>query len=233
MLLLQMSMKRAVVKPSDQPGGWAKNKGEIMLRDFVSGMRFKNAVGVLTVVAVWSLACGGGSDAPVNVPAPMDQPPAAASPSSSGVQLDGTWQIRPVDQELRRMRVIDAAFKGNKAREKLGQMTGEEQSLYREWRQKKGAEADQMKSQLKFMKNCEFEFQGSQITVRFDAETHGPVPYTLVSSSNQQTVISFDPGLGNGAETHRIDWSSKDKGTNNITGVDGSSFIPLVIKRLN
>jgi hypothetical protein len=196
-------------------------------------MRFKSAIGVLSVVAAWSLACGGGSDTPVSSPSPTEPPPAEASPARSGVQLDGTWQIRPADQELRHMRVIDAAFKGNKARERLGEMTGEEQSLYREWKQKKGADVDQMKSQLKFMKNCKFEFQGSQVTVHFDAETHGPVSYTLVSSSNQHTVLSFDPGMGNGVETHRIDWSSKDKGTNIITGADGSSFIPLVIKRMN
>lgn len=131
------------------------------------------------------------------------------------------------------MRVIDAAFKGKQARERLGQMTGEEQDLYREWKQKKGDAVAQMKSQLKFMKNCNFEFSGGSVTVRFDAETHGPVAYTVVSSSDQQTVITFDPGLGNGVETHSISWDSANKGTNNITGTNGESFIPLVIKRMN
>lgn len=189
---------------------------------------------MLGLVAAWSLACGGGSDAPVSAPQVDEQAPAPVEvePVRSAVQLDGTWQIRPVDDELRRLRVIDAAFKGKQARERLGTMTGEEQNLYREWKQKKGDDLAQMKSQLKFMKNCKFEFKGESVTVRFDDETHGPVAYTVLSSSDQQTVLTFDPGLGNGVETHSISWDTPNKGTNDITSVSGEAFIPLVIKRM-
>ena len=205
-----------------------------MSRAVVSGTRFKSVLGVLALITVWSLACGGGNDVNPGDPAPVGGDAPEDRAAQSGVQLDGTWQIRPVDEELRHMKVISAALsKGGKARDRLGEMSRDEQNLFREWKQKKGDEVTQMKLQLKFMKNCKFVFAGGQVTVHFDMETHGPTPYMLVSFSNQSTVITFDPGLENGVETHHIEWSSKDKGTNNITGANGSSFIPLVIKRMN
>ncbi len=89
-----------------------------------------------------------------------------------------------------------------------------------------------MKAQMKFMKQCKLTFTDSKATVNFGKdESFGPVKYKIKSATDDKIVLQFDPGLGNGTETHTITWQSDKKGTNQISSSKGD-FNPFEIARV-
>jgi hypothetical protein len=185
---------------------------------------------VVFAVAASSLACMGGTPTDVVTPAPSPAPAPtpAPTPAPSANKMLGNWRIVPPESELRNLKVINAAIGGKpQQKERLGTMTADEQAVFNEWKAKKGPEVEAMRAQLKFLKNCHFEFTDTQVTVIFEDEKFGPVSYTTVSSTDANTTVKFDPGLGNGTETHSIDWKGDGKGTDNISTASGGTFFPL------
>ena len=173
------------------------------------------------------LACSGGTA--TDATTPPDPVPDKADPAN---KLVGVWRMIPEESELRRLKVIDAALSGKaQKKEKLGKLTAEEERLFKEWEKKEGAEAKAMKAQLRFAKGCQFTFTDKQVTVAFDEEKFGPMDYTIVSATDSNTTIKFDPGLGNVTETHSIDWTNDTKGVDHIKGSDGTEFTPLNISK--
>lgn len=193
--------------------------------------RLMVATTLTLAVGLPMLACSGGGDVatdgtttPDPVPAPKADDPAK--------KVVGTWRMVPPEEELRRLKVIDAALSGKpQKKEKLGSMTADEKALFNEWSGKKGAEAQAMKGQIRFSKNCQFTFTDSQVTVKFEDESFGPVNYSVVSATDNNTTVKFDPGLGNGTETHSITWESASKGVDLITAENGSTFFPLNVSK--
>ncbi|MEQ1502952.1 MAG: hypothetical protein ABMB14_12015 [Myxococcota bacterium] len=179
------------------------------------------------------LACSGTTlpttptDAVTDAPAPE---PEKADPAK---KIIGTWRMVPDEKTLRELKVIDAALSGKpQKKEKLGDLTADEQKLFNEWDGKKGDEAKSMKSDIKFAKNCLFEFTDKQVTVRFgEDEVLGPVDYTMVSATDTNTTVKFDPQLGNGVETHSFDWENETKGVDKITAENGREFFPLNVSK--
>jgi hypothetical protein len=175
------------------------------------------------------LACSGETGT-TDVATPTPTPPPA--PADPAQKIVGTWRMVPEEAELRRLKVIDAALSGKaQKKEKLGKLTAEEEKLFKEWENKQGPEVKAMKAQLKFAKGCQFTFTDKTVTVNFDDEKFGPVDYTVVSATDANTTLKFDPGLGNGTETHSIDWTSDTRGTDHIKGSDGTDFTPLNIAK--
>jgi hypothetical protein len=196
--------------------------------------RLMLATGVAICIGLPLLACTGGgtpaTDAATDVATPTPVPAPAADPAQ---RLVGTWRMVPPDTELRKLKIMDAAISGKpQKKEKLGDLTAEEQKLYKEWEGKKGPDLQAAKQAIKFAKSCTFEFTDSQVTVKFgEDDVNGPFPYTKVDATDAQTVIKFDPGFGNGMETHTFVWESPTKGVDNIAGADGKTFFPLNVNK--
>ena len=168
------------------------------------------------------LACGGmpGGDGVV----------VGTGASGPAARVVGTWQILPEPTEHRKLRVIDAAI-FDKQLKRVGTLTSDEQVMYDKWKVTTGPELDAMKSQLAFLKHCTFTFTPTHVTLRFDDAVHGPVPYAVVSASDTQVTVRFDPGMGHGVETHDITWTSDVKGVDHVTADDGSVFVPLQVSK--
>lgn len=179
------------------------------------------------------LACSGAgttTDA-TDAVTPVPTPEPSADPAK---KIVGTWRMVPTEENLRELKIIDAAMSGKpQKKEKLGKLSDTEEKLFKEWEGKKGGEdAKMMKSQLKFAKNCLFEFSDSQVTIKFgEDETFGPVSYTVVSATDANTTLKFDPGLDNGMETHSFDWDGPSKGVDHIKAEDGREFDPLNVSK--
>lgn len=193
------------------------------------------ATGVALCIGLPILACTGSTpatdavtDGTTTPPVPTPEP--AADPSK---RLVGTWNMLPPEDELRRMKVIDAAITGNpQKKEKLGKFTPEEQKLFNEWEKKSGPEVKAMKNQIRFTKGTNFEFTDTQVTIRFGADdVNGPFPYSVINATDANTTVTFDPGFGNGLETHAFTWENPTKGIDNISGADGKTFVPLTVKK--
>jgi hypothetical protein len=190
--------------------------------------RLALASAVALSVGLPLLACSGATtpttDTPTTEPAPA---PAPADPKT---KLVGTWKLIPEEQKLRQLRIIDAALSGRAQKvEKLGDLTPDEQKLFDQWKDKKGDEVKDMKARLRFLRNCTFDFTDKQVTIRFgEDETYGPVDYTITNATDTNTTVTFDPGLGNGVETHSIDWQSDGKGVDNISA-GATKFDPLTV----
>lgn len=178
------------------------------------------------VLAVGLVLCASAPTAAFAGP-PQGQTDAAS-------KLVGTWRMVPEPARLRQLKIIDVAISGNvQKKEKLGTLTADEQKLFTEWSSgKTPSQLQQMAGELRFAKNCVFEFTASQVTVRFDEEAFGPSPYTVVSATDAATTIQFDPKLGNGMETHSFEWTAPTRGLDHIKGSDGTEFAPLNVTRL-
>jgi hypothetical protein len=197
--------------------------------------RWMLATGVALCIGVPLLACTGGTtatDAATDVATPTPTPPPVPA-EDPAKRLVGNWRMVPPDDEVRKLKIMDAAISGKpQKKEKLGNLTPEEQKLFNEWEGKKGPEKQAAMQVIKFAKSCFFEFTDTQVTVKFgDDDVNGPFPYTVVSATDAATTIKFDPGFGNGMETHVFTWESPTKGVDNITGADGKAFFPLNVNK--
>lgn len=184
-------------------------------------------VALALAVGIPVLACGGGPDVPEVVVAPPDE----------AARLVGRWQLKPDPETVRMLKVIDAAISGRKDKRKnLGQFTDDEQRLFEQWEGKKGEDIKVVKGRIRFASGVDVEFaQDRQVTLRFadgksKASTFGPVPYEVVEAATDQVTVRFDPGLGNGPETHTIVWRSETEGLDTVT-VEGQEPFPLLLER--
>jgi hypothetical protein len=190
-----------------------------------SARRLLLAAGVALTVGIPILACSGGA---------TDEPTDGVEtpPENEASRLVGTWRMVPPDESLRMLKIVSAAMSGRKDKlDKLGDLTRDEQALFKEWEGKKGEEAKAMKALIKFTKGCEFEFTDKQVTVRFGSDdSFGPGNYEVVSATEDNTTVKFDLGMGNGLETHSFDWESPTKGVDTITA-PGKEFFPLNVSK--
>ncbi|MBX2799395.1 MAG: hypothetical protein KTR31_17095 [Myxococcales bacterium] len=147
-------------------------------------------------------------------------------------RIVGIWRIVPPDADLRRFKVIDAAISGRPDRKaNLGELSVTETGLFETWSKKKGKELKDMRAQLRFLKGSQFEFTEEQVTVQFGSDRFGPVDYTVVSDSPDKTVVTMDPGLGNGLETHTYSWTDENRGTVQVKSEQSGAFEPLNVMR--
>jgi hypothetical protein len=181
-----------------------------------------------------TLACSGTTGEPAD-PA-KDAPAPAPAPPDPAKKIVGKWRMGIDESQQRRYKVIDAALaKGDGKKERLGDLSGEEQRLFDEWdaKDKKSPEVKAMRQEIRLTRGSRFNFTDTSVSADFGGEdAFENVPYKVVSATDQQITLSFDPGLGNGTETHVITWNSDSAGVDNITGADGKTFLPLDILRL-
>ncbi|MEZ4238773.1 MAG: hypothetical protein R3F59_22000 [Myxococcota bacterium] len=191
-----------------------------------SARRLLLAAGVALTVGIPILACSGAGETDGTTTDGTETP-------AEGNRLVGNWRMMPDDDQLRQLKIIGAAMSGKKEKkDRLGDLTKDEQQLFKEWEGKKGDEAKAMKQLIKFTKGCEFDFTEDQVTIHFGKdEQFGPVSYEIVSSDDANTTIKFDPGLGNGTETHSFDWESATKGVDHISSEQGKDFFPLNVQK--
>lgn len=144
----------------------------------------------------------------------------------------GTWRVVPEAGELRNLKVIDAALSGQPDRKKaLGDLTGDEEALFDEWSAKRGIPVENKKAELRFLEGAQLEFTEDQVTVSFGTDKYGPADYAVMNATADSLQLRFDPGLGNGLETHDIEWKGKDAGVDHITSSRRGAFAPLKIER--
>lgn len=182
-----------------------------------------------TLVFTWSLACTGGATVP-----PTDQQVDAPKEPGPERKIVGNWRFGKSEEEMRRLRIIDAAIsKKPQKRERLGDLTPDEQALFDEWKDKSGKEVREVRQEIRYSKNSQFHFTDHAVSAEFGGEEgFQDVPYEVVSATDQQLTLRFDPGLGNGVETHVISWSSETTGVDDITDAQGKKFAPLDILRI-
>lgn len=146
--------------------------------------------------------------------------------------LIGSWRVVPQEGEIRRLKVIDAAMSGQPDKTSaLGDLTKAEKALFAEWSAKRGAEAENMKAELRFLAGAQLSFTEEQVTVQFGSNTYGPADYAILGADKAGVQVRFDPGLGNGMETHDIQWTSADAGIDIISSTRRGAFAPLSIRR--
>jgi len=200
-----------------------------------TGRRLFIGAGLAFAIGAPTIACMGGDEVAEDGDEDGTDDGEDGEEEEAGNRMVGTWQMQPDENSLRELRVIDAVLNPSPAKKKgLEPLTAEDQKIFKEWKNKKsGPEADLMRAQIKFMKGSQFTFTDDQVTVAFGSEKMPAVDYTVESDSDKKTVLKFDPGLGNGMETHAITWKSKDKGIDNISTAGGQEFLPLDIKKKN
>lgn len=162
-------------------------------------------------------------------PAPAEAPVEAAHRPES---LAGTWKMVPDEARLRELKIIAAATSKDAKVERLGDLTPQEQAIFDEWAKKKGKEVEEKLHELTLARNYLVVFTDTEVTLQYGTERFGPFPYTLVSQTDTNTTISFDPGFGNGVETHALDFSAPARGTDTVTTANGQRFDPVALVRL-
>ncbi|MCB9699367.1 MAG: hypothetical protein H6738_21475 [Alphaproteobacteria bacterium] len=180
-------------------------------------------------VLVPTLACTGTAT-------PTPDKDAVEAPKAPGPErkIVGNWRMGQSEEEMRRLRVIDAAIsKKPQKTERLGNLTPDEQKLYDEWKDKSGKEVRDMRQEIRYSKNSKFHFTDKQVSAEFGGdEAFKDIPYEVVSATDSQITVRFDPQLGNGTETHVITWKSDTSGVDDITAAEGKKFAPLEILRV-
>lgn len=190
---------------------------------------------VASVLLIGSVACGFMYDDPP--PIPIEDPPVEVAHVVPDAQrpesIVGTWRMIPDERRLRELKIIDAAVSGKEVkRARLGDLTPQEQALFDGWVGKKGKEVAQKEKELEHLRSYLIEVTPAEITLRFGEEVFGPVPYTTVSETPTNVTLAFDPGLGNGVETHSWEFTSATRALDRVTTPDGDHFDPIEIVRI-
>ena len=147
-------------------------------------------------------------------------------------RLAGEWRLVPAETELRRLKVIRAAMSGNPAqKDELGKLSKAEQSELERWSQARGPVAENMKAQLRYVENALLSFTDRHVSVKLGSDVYGPVDYEVEQAGQDSAVLRFDPGLGNGLETHHVRWGSDMQGTDRIETERRGTFGVLRMKR--
>jgi len=147
-----------------------------------------------------------------------------------GARVEGTWKVELKDKRARRFAIIGAALSAEPLRvQGLGSLDRDEKDLYETWARKQGPEVRKMSKKLR-MTRARYIVSEGRITVQVDndgiIESYGPVDFDTLGSSDRTTVLRFDPGMGNGYETHTLIWAGNDKATDRVTA-NGQSLIEL------
>lgn len=188
----------------------------------------------MQAMGFWILALGVGCSTSTLEDVEEDsvevEPEAAATN-----EVAGTWQVKLVEARKRRLKIIRAALSSQPLREAgLGKLKKDEKDLYETWSRKQGQEARLMNRKLRVTK-ARFVIGEGQITVQVDddglVESFGPVSYEVLETAPDRTVLRFDPGMGNGFETHTLLWSGPDQATSRITA-NGKSFLEVPLVRV-
>ena len=145
----------------------------------------------------------------------------------------GTWRAAPVDTEIRRLRIVDAAMSGRPDdKQALGDLTATEEKRFAEWSTKRGAPAANMRAELRFLDSATLEFTDTQVTVRLGTDVFGPADYEVQQATEGGLRLRFDPGLGNGLEVHDIEWRGPNEGVDRVdTERHGAFSAPLGLLR--
>lgn len=197
---------------------WARDRARRLL--FAAGVAF--------VVGAPTLACMGVGET-TGDQAPTDGAGGGGEDAEITTKLVGDWHMVP--QDLRRYKIIQAALSGKPAAKKKLNLKKEEEALFEEWAAATGQKAEDMRAEIKYKKETLFTFTEGQATVTLAGDKFGPVDFTVVSSSDDNIVLTFDPGLGNGMETHNITLSDNNNGVNLINSTERGEFSPVNIKR--
>ena len=199
------------------------------MRPVVSARRLLILSTLALSVGLPLLACSGGGRSHRR----SHRTPRPPSPKIPPRGSSARGACCPRSRGRRQLRIISAALSGQKKKkQRLGKLTPEEEELFKEWEGKKGPEVREIRKEIRYNKNYLIDITDSTVTVQFGTEeTHGPVDYEVVSATETNTTIRFDPGLGNGMETHSFEWTSPTKGVDHITDESGKKFNPLNITR--
>lgn len=181
-------------------------------------------------VLVPTLACTGGATTNPDKDGAVEAPKAAGPEK----KIVGNWRMGQSEEEMRRLRVIDAAIsKKPQKKERLGDLTPEEQRLFDEWKDKSGKEVRDMRQEIRYSKNSKFHFTDKLVSAEFGGdEAFKDIAYEVVSATDKQLTLRFDPQLGNGVETHVITWTTDTSGVDDITAAEGKKFAPLELLRV-
>ncbi len=151
-------------------------------------------------------------------------------------RIAGTWKVELVEKRQRRFAIIAAALSAEPLRMSgVGKLDKAERDLFDTWQRKRGRDVREMEKKLRLTK-ARFVIGDGRITVRVDndgiPESYGPVDYEILEGSDRRTVLRFDPGMGNGYETHTLLWTGPDAATDRITA-NGRALIELPWKRVS
>ncbi|MEM6927252.1 MAG: hypothetical protein AAF602_10000 [Myxococcota bacterium] len=173
-----------------------------------------------------TIACSGETTTSDEAVTPEVEEPARVGAD----RLIGSWKVALKESRQRRLAIIDAALSSVPLRAtELGKLGKDEKDLYETWARKKGRDVRTMEKKLR-MTRSRYVFQDGRVTVQVNndgiRESYGPVDYEVLESSDDRTVVRFDPGMGNGYETHTVLWAGADRGADRVTA-NGQGLIEL------
>ncbi|MEN0062035.1 MAG: hypothetical protein AAGA48_07760 [Myxococcota bacterium] len=185
--------------------------------------------GIGWVATVW-LGCASGTSVDIEPEDLEEIDPAKATQQT----VEGTWRVELDDERKRRFAIIGAALSSEPLRTQgLGKLERDEKDLYETWSRKKGRDVRKMEKKLR-MTRAHYVVAEGRVTVQVETdglrESFGPVDYEVLETGSERTVFRFDPGMGNGYETHTVLWQGPDKGTDRVTA-NGLQLIELPLVR--
>lgn len=165
-------------------------------------------------VGIPTIACTGGSE-----DVSSDDDDAAGDDDEkefdAAESLKGNWKVKPHDDDLRGLRIIDQALKPGGSKEKLKKKlkpppTADELKMFAELQAlpKDSADVKFLQSILKIMKDAKVKIDGKNyvLTVAEDSQTF---PYEITDKGDHTAKISITDGPG-GDEKHELTWDGED-----------------------
>jgi hypothetical protein len=185
---------------------------------------------VAFTVGAPTIACMGGEVS--DGAGPSDDGPAGDDDGDDDdaqgakAKLQGTWRYFPVEEELRTLKIINAALSGRKkAIEKLKPLNAEEQATYDEFKglSKDDPMAQAMSEIIKVMKGATIEFDGDSFKLS-NPDGTTTTTFEVKSESGDKATIVIAEGPTGEEETHELEFVSNSKVEDHVTTTSGAQF---------
>ncbi len=196
---------------------WVQHKARRLV--FAGAVAF--AVGAPTI------ACMGG-DTAVSDDGDGDGDGDGDDDDDDGAQakLQGDWRYFPVEEELRTLKVINAAISGKaKQLEKLKPLSSDEQAMYDDFkrRSKGDPEVAIVKEMIGSMKGATVTFDGDNFSLTNDGGK-SESEYEITSESGNSATVVVEDGPTGERETHKLKFINDTKIEDEVSTSSGSVF---------
>lgn len=159
----------------------------------------------LGVALAFSLACAGGDV--------TDEPTDDATEDEDGDETDededededepaenprrklqGSWQLAPAKESIRKLRIMVAAASEDPAKIKeLGELSDEEWVIYKDVQKAGAAEKKLILGLVEVMRDTRYVFQKGKVRIEVDGQTAAqPVAFEVVDANEKEMHITFE-----------------------------------------
>jgi outer membrane lipoprotein-sorting protein len=151
----------------------------------------------LAVALAFSLACAGSDTEPEEEEEEEveEEEPEPEPKVKPGAKLQGSWQLAPSKESIRRIQVMAAAASEDARQiERLGDLTDEERELYKAVRDASASEKKLILSLVDTMKETRYVFKKNKVHMELDDEKTEPVVYKVSGGQGKKMTVTFEMG---------------------------------------